>query len=34
MTELETAIKITFEATVGQKDHDGEKKFFTLCRLC
>ena len=23
MTELETAIKIAFEATVGQKDHDG-----------
>ena len=23
MTELETAIKIAFDATVGQKDHDG-----------
>ena len=23
MTELETAIKIAFETTVGQKDHDG-----------
>ena len=23
MTELETAIKIAFDAIVGQKDHDG-----------